>query len=360
MRLDDDVTDLCEEILAGLSRSDQRRRGREYIRGLLFTRGRKSIRNIAAISTEPAAEQALHHFVSDSTWDWMPVRRALTRHVTDVAQVCAWVLHPTFIPKAGTHSVGVGRKYSAGLGQSLNAQHAVGLWAATTDFAAPVNWRLHLHEDWLRDVHRRRRAAIPDDMVAQSLGACMVEAYLELGVPPAELVVADAREMDAETVVRRLRAAGAPILVRVPAGLRLIPVGGSAVESAGDLTATARRDRRPVFGLAGKPPVLACSVAVRLPSTRAHDPLLLVELRAPGGSGAGQLWLTSRIGMGLTELVSRSSLVRQVEHDLAVTGDRVGLRDFTGRSYRGWHRHVTLASAAHTLLAAHAGKVRSS
>src|SRR5688572_32911995 len=137
--MDDDITELCAEILGGLPRSDQRRRGREYIRGLLLARGRKSIRNIAAISAEPAAEQALHHFVSASTWDWMPVRRAIARHITDVARVTAWVLHPTLIRKAGTHTVGVGRKYSPGLGQSLNAQHAVGLWAATADFAAPVN-----------------------------------------------------------------------------------------------------------------------------------------------------------------------------------------------------------------------------
>ena len=116
MLLDEDLTDLCDDILAGLPRSDQRRRGREYVRGLLVARGRKSIRNIAAISTEPAAEQALHHFVSDSTWDWMPVRRALGRHVTRNCGARTWVLHPTLIRKAGTHSVGVGRRYSPGLG----------------------------------------------------------------------------------------------------------------------------------------------------------------------------------------------------------------------------------------------------
>jgi SRSO17 transposase len=353
LRLDDDITELCTEILAGLPRSDQRRRGREYIRGLLLTRGRKSIRNIAAISAEPAAEQALHHFVSASPWDWMPVRRAITRHLTGGARVDAWVLHPTLIRKAGTHSVGVGRKYSPGLGQSLNAQHAVGLWAATADVVAPVNWRLHLNEDWLADERRRRRAAIPDDVVAQSLGACTVETYLELGVPAGDLVLADARELDADTVVRRLRANGAPVLVRVPAGLRLVPAGSTAAERAGDLAAAARRHRRPVFGRPGRPPVLAATVAVRLPSTRAHDPLLLVELGTPGGSGPGQVWLTSRGDLGLAELVGLTSLVRRVGQELAATGDRVGLRDFTGRSYGGWHRHVTLASAAHTVLALH-------
>nr|WP_052165472.1 transposase [Micromonospora purpureochromogenes] len=353
MLLDEDLTDLCDDILAGLPRSDQRRRGREYVRGLLLARGRKSIRNIAAISTEPAAEQALHHFVSDSTWDWMPVRRALARHVTRLGGARTWVLHPTLIRKAGTHSVGVGRRYSPGLGQSLNAQHAVGLWAASASVVTPVNWRLHLNEDWLSDEKRRRRAAIPDDLVTQSLGACTVEAYLELGVPAGELVVVDAREMDVEAVVRRLRAAGAPVLVRVPASLRLVPAAGATAEPAGALAATVRHQRRPVFGLTASPPVLAGTVAVRLPSTRSYDPLLLVELSAPGRGEPGQLWLTSRGDIGLADLVRRAALVRRVTDDLESTGDQVGLRDFTGRSYRGWHRHVTLASAAHTVLATH-------
>lgn len=337
------------------------------MRGLLGTRGRKSIRNIAGISEDPAAEQALHHFVSDSTWDWMPVRRALTRRVTRSAGVRAWVLHPTLIPKAGTHSVGVGRKFSAGLRHSLNAQRAVSLWTATPDFVTPVNWRLHLNEDWLTDDKRRRRAAIPDEVVPQSLGACAVDTYLELDGTPGGLVLVDAREMDAETVVRRLRASGAAVLARVPAGLGLIAAdgvtpggstggglpGGPEVQPAGELAAAARRSRRPVFAPGARRPVLAGTAGVRLPSTRTRDPLTLIELTPHGGTGPSRLWLTSCDNLGLASLVRLTSLVARVGHELETTGDRVGLRDFTGRSYAGWHRHATLASAAHTVLATH-------
>lgn len=35
----------------------------------------------------------------------------------------------------------------------------------------------------------------------------------------------------------------------------------------------------------------------------------------------------------------------------AGTGEDVGLKDFEGRSFRGWHRHITLASAAHAATA---------
>ncbi|MEU7799815.1 transposase [Micromonospora arborensis] len=351
MRPDKDVTGLCADILGDLPRSDQRRRGREYIQGLLHSHGRKSIRNIAAISGDRAAEQALHHFVSDSTWHWMPVRRALTRHVTQIANVTAWVLHPTLIRKAGTHSVGVGRKFSPVMHRSLNAQHAVGLWAATNDFVAPVNWRLHLNGDWLTDERRRRRAAIPDDVVAQPLDACAVDTYLELDVANDAVVLIDARDMDAETVIRRLRASGVPVLARIPADLRLVAADGSQSEPAGDLLAAGRHNRRPVLGARRDAPVLVSSVLARLPSTRVPDPLMLLGIGTPGRPGPDEVWLTSHTDAGLVDLTRATSLLGRVAHELESTGDQVGLRDFAGRSYGGWHRHATLASAAHTLLA---------
>ncbi len=39
----------------------------------------------------------------------------------------------------------------------------------------------------------------------------------------------------------------------------------------------------------------------------------------------------------------------RVDLDFTRTADRVGVRDFAGRSFGGWHRHITLASAAHAV-----------
>jgi syndecan 1 len=352
MRQDEDVTELCHEIFAGLPRRDQRQRGREYVRGLLHARGRKSIRNIAGMSTDPAAEQALHHFIADSTWSWMPVRRALKRYISSRSAIRSWVIHPMMIRKAGAHSVGVGRRFSASLQQSFNAQHAVGLWAATDHFATPVNWQLHLNNDWLTDKDRRRRAAIPDDAVPQTLDACAVDTYLELSDRDRTPVTVDAREMDAETVIRRLLAGGAAVLVRIPAGLRLAAGPGQDCEEAADLLAATRHDQRPVFGIQSDKPLLACTVPVRLRSTRRRDPLLLLGVGTIGQQQPGELWLTNLTDAGLADLVGLTRLSHGISDDLDVLGDQVGLRDFTGRSFSGWHRHTTLASAAYALLAA--------
>src|SRR5687768_3681725 len=71
--------DICGTLFDSLTRSDQRRKGMQYLRGLLDADGRKSIRNIATRLGGPAFEQSLHHFVVSSTWDWRPMREALAR-----------------------------------------------------------------------------------------------------------------------------------------------------------------------------------------------------------------------------------------------------------------------------------------
>jgi SRSO17 transposase len=42
-------------------------------------------------------------------------------------------------------------------------------------------------------------------------------------------------------------------------------------------------------------------------------------------------------------------LARRVERDLTEVSDELGIRDFEGRSYRGWHHHMTMVSLAHAV-----------
>jgi SRSO17 transposase len=39
-----------------------------------------------------------------------------------------------------------------------------------------------------------------------------------------------------------------------------------------------------------------------------------------------------------------------VEHDYRELKDALGLDHFEGRSFKGWHHHVTLVSAAHAFV----------
>ena len=57
------------EVLAPLPRSDQRRWGESYLRGLMLDGRRKSIEPMAA-RLEGGDEQCLQQFVSQSPWEW--------------------------------------------------------------------------------------------------------------------------------------------------------------------------------------------------------------------------------------------------------------------------------------------------
>ncbi|MFE9747242.1 IS701 family transposase [Saccharothrix saharensis] len=427
------VAELGSALFSSFAREDQRRKGVEYLNGLLRAGGRKSIRNIAQAVGGPGTEQYLHHFISDSTWGWVPVRRALAEHVRRVAEPDAWVVRPMLIPKAGKHSVGVARRFCPELGQTLNAQQAMGVWAASDDVTVPVDWRLHLSQAWVQDPGRRSRAAIPDWVRAETEGECAIEAFLgmdaRLDFPDRPLVL-DARGMDVHAAVARLHPT-APLLMRI-SGTQAFTVLDPAVARRGaeplparQIMGMARETRKPV---AGRWPLLAATVRVGVPGLggRTGDParvgvgqagalnqpgragaigpadapspgslnqagpaagpvgassrgarvgavgqvgasgqtarigaagrarvgeLVLLGVGSAGQSWPAELWLSNQPDADAATLLHTSRFIDRVDHDFARFGDRVGLRDFTGRSFAGWHRHTTLASAAHAVLA---------
>ncbi|MER6424945.1 transposase [Streptomyces sp. NPDC001137] len=362
--------ELGQVLFESLPRSDQRRRGVEYVRGLLGVEGRKSIRNISSLFGGEAAEQSLHHFISGSTWDWSPVRRALAHHLEEISPARAYVLWPMVIPKAGESSVGVDRRFDPSRGQMLNAQQAVGVWAVSEEHSTPVNWRLHLPETWLEDATRRRQASIPEHMSAETMDQCCVEAYRSItrdwGLPVRPAVM-DARESDVPGLVRRLQGAGAPMLLRVSANLQVTAVDPGLPRTLADTEMTAHQ-----LMLAARPlrqPViqrgpaadgrsvhagLIAAVRVRLPRRGASRlaagrELVLLGVGENGGRWPGELWLTDITDLHPAQLLRLSRLTRRVDRDFSEIAERVGIRDFSGRSFSGWHRHATLASAAHAV-----------
>ena len=107
------------EMFASLPRSDQRRWGETYLRGLMLDGRRKSIEPMAARLPD-GDEQCLQQFVNQSPWEWTPVRTALAVRMTDAIAPLAWIIDDTGFPKAGRYSVGVARQYSGTLGKVGN------------------------------------------------------------------------------------------------------------------------------------------------------------------------------------------------------------------------------------------------
>ncbi|MFF4604049.1 IS701 family transposase [Streptomyces sp. NPDC001339] len=362
-----------------LRRSDQRKKAETYVRGLLATEGRKSIRNIATLHGDAAAEQSLHHFIGSSTWDWQPMRKALARFMEQAVPQHAWVVQSLAITKAGTQSVGVARQFVPDLGKVMNSQLTFGAWFASETVTAPVGWRMFLPGSWLDDAKQRARAEIPEGTGEATPLQCAIAAGLEpaqeWGVP-VRPVVLDTEVSEPAVVVRSFAPAGVPVLMRVGERTRLV-LADPALPGSGRGSLTARRILDSVKGLArpvewthpstggARRVSLAAAVPVRLAESgsgtqlpwRGRRGLLLGEwhdLRR----GPSRIWLADLPEDEATGGVSTSStgsllrltkLAARVGHDAEQVGDRVGLRDFEGRSFPGWHRHMTLASVAHTV-----------
>lgn len=62
-------------------------------------------------------------------------------------------------------------------------------------------------------------------------------------------------------------------------------------------------------------------------------------------------WLSNLpVDTNIKDLVRLGKLRWRIEHDYRELKDALGLDHFEGRSYRGFHHHVTLVSVAHAFL----------
>ena len=80
---------------------------------------------------------------------------------------------------------------------------------------------------------------------------------------------------------------------------------------------------------------------------------LVAEWPLEGGRPSA-IWLTNLKDARLPELLDLITLRARAVEDLRRLESDVGLQHFEGRSFPGWHHHVTLASVAYAYKLAHA------
>ncbi|WP_344074473.1 IS701 family transposase [Streptomyces crystallinus] len=369
---------MSSTLFASLPRRDQRHKGEQYLRGLLTAKGRRSIRNVAACLGDPTLEQTLHHFICNSTWEWQPVREALACWLGQVISPQAWVVRQMSIPKSGHHSVGVGRSFDLYRNQMFHGQQAFGVWCASEEAAAPVNWRLVLPGRPGEGTPSGASGGRYSGHTVETPEECATTAALEFATlhgAPLLPVVLDLPVRDPDALVRRFGAAGVPVLVRVGTGARFtveepalarFGTGPLPVQRILD-SVKGRRQRVGRFD-PGAPSGVRHAAAVKVRVGPATGAPVSRDVRQGGLALLGeweeqhrapsQLWLTNMGSVPASTLLSLTRLADRVGRDLADHGDRAGLRDFEGRSLRGWHCHMTLASAAHAVQVLTADRAR--
>ncbi|MEW1700995.1 transposase [Streptomyces sp. NPDC091278] len=350
------VAEIPLGLFDSLPRNDQRSKAGEYVAGLLGARGRKTLRNVAEqLGGQGARKQSVHHFISESSWEWEPVRRALALRTDELLGCRALVVRPTVVPKAGGYSVGVAEYFAPQLGRTVTGQQSFGAWLAAPAAAVPVNWQLVLSADWIEDLSRRQRAHIPETSRALSPeeNAGDVALRATRALTTALPVVLDAPGLDPLPLGRRFGPAGVPLVQRVEPSLRLrvdplaLPGHGELPLTAGRLVGALRRLWRPRGPLASGARSLSMAVPVMLPGVRgAAGRRLLVAQWPVSDLSAARLWLAD-VWMRPADVLRLARLTEVVDRDDRLVAAQVGLRDFAGRSFQGWHRHITLASVAH-------------
>lgn len=403
------LEDFAAAVFAGFARSDQRATGARYLRGLMLDGQRKSMQPMAG--RLGVDHQQLQQFLTSSTWDHVAVRRQLADRAVRLVEPTAWVIDDTGFAKDGTASPGVARQYSGTLGKVGNCQVAVSVHAATDAASGVLDWRLFLPESWdaacvpaddggpdgptgqaIRV--RRDRSRIPVDVRHQpkwELALAMLDELAGWGLrPPA--VVADAGYGDTTAFRAALTERGIPYALAVKSttsahpgeavpvtpprtGARGRPPGpaypdppSSLKQLAIQARASGRARLRTLTWRTGtktsrsNPDAAMTSrfAAIRVrPANRdipraddgsLPDCWLLVEWPT-GASAPSDYWLsTLPPNTPLRTLVRLAKLRWRIEHDYRELKQGLGLDHFEGRSWTGWHRHVTLVSAAQLFL----------
>jgi SRSO17 transposase len=395
------------EMLGGLLRKDQRAAGELYARGLLTDGQRKSMQPMAV--RLGVDHQRLQQFITSSTWDYVAVRRNVALDFAGGQPVEALVVDDTGFPKDGSASPCVARQYSGTLGKTSNCQIGVSVHLVSKHASCAADWRLFCPQSWddrqapdevtAAAIRRRRgRAHMPDDVRHTEKWRLALEMIGEMGGPGGwgvleqvsaaggarPVVTADAGYGDNTTFRLELDARGWRYVVAVKGSTSGYPADGRPVT-------------RSLGGGPGRPPKaaypgqpvnlrqLAIANAGRVrpvtwrhgtKATKANPTAAMTSHflatrvrpanrdipRADDGSLPGcwllaewppeadeptDYWLSNLPeDTPIEELVRFAKIRWRIEHDYRELKTGLGLDHFEGRSYLGWHRHVTLAVLA--------------
>ena len=404
------LLDFTAEMLGGLPRKDQRAAGELYVRGLLTDGQRKSM--VPMAERLGVDHQRLQQFITSSTWDYAAVRRNVARWFASSQPVEALVVDDTGFPKDGTASPCVARQYSGTLGKTANCQIGVSVHLVNERASCAADWRLFCPASWddaaLADPvaaagarRRRERAGIPGevrhrekwrlalDMIAEMTGpggwgvleeataaggdrpvvaadigygdnALFRQQLTDRGWQYAVAVKGGTTAHDGDAVPRTRPCAGLgqppkPACPHPPATLRTLALAHAAqVRPVTWRHGTKTSTGNPEAAMTG------CFLAIRVRPAGRHIPRaadrsfpacwLLAEWPPEADEPTGYWLSTLPEDTPVEELVRLAKIRWRTEHDYRELKTGLGLDHFEGRSWTGWHRHVTLAVLAQAFI----------
>ena len=383
-----------EEFLrpfAGLvGRSQSRHALERYTTGLVADLPRKTASDLGR-AVAGTNGQRLQEFLTRTSWEPREMDRLRVEQMVERASVAEGVqiIDDTGFAKKGTHSVGVARQYSGTLGRVDNCQVEVTSHYVDSVFDWPIMSRLYLPEVWTNDAGRREATKVPADIVFQTKGEIALELIddgIAAGVPT-RAVVADAGYGDQPEFLNGLETRGLSYIVRVASSTRFRleedvqrdpgdepapPYQGKGrprrpsrlqdrlpSKEARHLLNTLRDEawHRVAWREGSKGALVKQCARVRVNRVgRRGAPLAtagwLVGER-PVGRGHGELKYYFGWGLDDLELDDLVELAHSrwvIERFYQDAKGELGLDDYEGRLWTGFHRHTALVMLAHCYL----------
>ena len=349
-----------------------------YACGILGDGERKSAEPIAARScADPEEVHNVHHkllyFLGRSVWDDRAVRLEAARYAIDAIErrepITAWIVDDTGFLKQGNDSVGVQRQYTGSAGKITNCQIGVSLAVASSTEHLPLDFELYLPECWANDPERREQARIPDEVTFKTkitLALDMIERARNAGIA-GEIMLADAAYGDSSEFRNGVRRLGFDFAVGIQSNVRVVRLDrldriNEKTETVAELV---ERLGRKAFrkltwreGTGSKLSSRFCFVRVKtthddgIPISE-REPLWLVAEWLDGEEKPTKFLLTT-----LARRMSRKQIVRickerwRTERMYEDLKGELGLDHFEGRSFPGWHHHVSVVVCCYAFVVA--------
>lgn len=382
----------------------------QYFRGLLRPGSRKSITGLAKRMN--IDQEQLERFIRESPWEYQHVQSYLRDRAPAAVQAstAALIVDDVAFPKKGDHSVGVGRQWCGASGKVDNCQVAVNLTLAVAgkpsnadQLTWPMGMQLFLPKKWAGDddsvydspeereryARLRQEAGIPDEIgyrAKHTIATDLIESAYDL-VDHA-CVVADIDYGKRTPFRQRLRELGEPYVLEVDTTkLSVVPEETTLREPTpspgqgparrypslpGDVTPLtvddlaewadqadswtdvtwAEGSKGPLSGLFYRERV---RVVLIRQSGRVEDATgwLLLEKEQPANEKLNlKAWLCWGVDEeSLEQLVSWAHLRWTVEQFHKEIKQVLGADDFQGRTWNGFHHHLTVVMLAHAFVA---------
>ena len=349
-----------------------------YACGILGDGERKSAEPIAARAcADPDEAHNTHnkllHFLGRSAWDDRAVRLEAARYAIEEIQkrerITTWIVDDTGFLKQGTKSVGVQRQYTGSAGKIANCQIGVSLAIATGTEHLPLDFELYLPTKWAHDEARRQQTRIPEAVKFKTkigLALDMIERAVH-GNVPGEIILADAAYGEASEFRNTVRLLGFDFAVGVQSTLRVVRL--DAQDSVNDKPETAaelvarlgtKRFRKLTWreGTKAKLSSRFCFVRVKVAeddglTVAEHEPVWLIAEWLEGETAPSKFLLTT-----LARKMSKKQIVRlckerwRTERMYEDLKGELGLDHFEGRSFPGWHHHVSVVLCCYAFVVA--------